>query len=42
MPLSGGGRMREYLVARLWTGAPVRPIYEGTNEIMKEIVGRAP
>jgi alkylation response protein AidB-like acyl-CoA dehydrogenase len=33
--------MREYEVARWWTDARVQRIYGGTNEIMKEIVGRS-
>lgn len=41
LQLHGGyGYMREYLVARAFTDARITPIYGGTNEIMKEIVGR--
>jgi alkylation response protein AidB-like acyl-CoA dehydrogenase len=40
--LHGGyGFMTEYEVSRLWRDARVQRIYGGTNEIMKEIVGRA-
>jgi len=40
--LHGGyGFMREYEVARWWTDARVQRIYGGTNEIMKEIIGRS-
>ena len=40
--LHGGyGFMDEYEVSRLWRDARVTRIYGGTNEIMKEIVGRA-
>jgi alkylation response protein AidB-like acyl-CoA dehydrogenase len=40
--LHGGyGYMREYEVARWWTDARVQRIYGGTNEIMKEIIGRS-
>jgi len=36
----GYGYMTEYQVARDFLDARVQPIYGGTNEIMKEIVGR--
>jgi acyl-CoA dehydrogenase len=40
--LHGGyGYMLEYPVARAWADARVARIYGGTNEIMKEIVGRS-
>jgi alkylation response protein AidB-like acyl-CoA dehydrogenase len=40
--LHGGyGFMDEYEISRLWRDARVTRIYGGTNEIMKEIVGRA-
>lgn len=40
--LHGGyGYMRECAVARAWADARVRRIYGGSNEIMKEIIGRA-
>ena len=40
--LHGGyGYMREYEVARWWTDARVQRISGGTNEIMKEIIGRS-
>ncbi|QBJ97466.1 acyl-CoA dehydrogenase [Rhodococcus sp. ABRD24] len=39
--LHGGyGYMREYRVARAWMDARVTKIWAGTNEIMKEIIGR--
>jgi len=42
LQLHGGyGYMREYPVARAFTDARVQSIYAGTNEIMKEIIGRA-
>ena len=40
--LHGGyGYMMEYPIARLWADHRVTRIYGGTNEIMKEIVGRS-
>lgn len=40
--LHGGyGYMREYPIARAWLDGRVQSIYAGTNEIMKEIVGRS-
>jgi len=42
LQLHGGyGYMEEYEVARRWRDARVQRIYGGTNEIMKEIVGRS-
>ena len=42
LQLHGGyGYMEEYPIARAWRDARVQPIYGGTNEIMKEIVGRS-
>ena len=42
LQLHGGyGYMDEYEIARLWRDARVQRIYGGTNEIMKEIVGRS-
>jgi alkylation response protein AidB-like acyl-CoA dehydrogenase len=38
--LGGYGYMREYAVARAWTDARVTKIWAGSNEIMKEIIGR--
>jgi alkylation response protein AidB-like acyl-CoA dehydrogenase len=39
--LHGGyGFMREYPIAKAYTDARVQRIYGGTNEIMKEIIGR--
>jgi acyl-CoA dehydrogenase len=41
LQLFGGyGYMNEYPIARLWADARVQKIYGGTNEIMKEIIGR--
>lgn len=41
LQLHGGyGYMREYFVARAYVDARVQPIYGGTNEIMKEVIGR--
>jgi alkylation response protein AidB-like acyl-CoA dehydrogenase len=41
LQLHGGyGYMREYPIARAFTDARVQRIYGGTNEIMKEIIGR--
>ena len=37
----GAGYMNEYMVGRLWRDARVTRIYGGTNEIMKEVVGRS-
>ncbi|HLZ78888.1 MAG TPA: acyl-CoA dehydrogenase family protein [Sphingomonas sp.] len=37
----GAGYMNEYMVARLWRDARVTRIFGGTNEIMKEVVGRS-
>jgi alkylation response protein AidB-like acyl-CoA dehydrogenase len=36
----GYGYMEEYEVARAWTDARITRIWAGTNEIMKEIIGR--
>ncbi|MHB2028697.1 MAG: acyl-CoA dehydrogenase family protein [Acidimicrobiales bacterium] len=42
LQLFGGyGYMNEYEIARLWRDSRVQKIYAGTNEIMKEIVGRS-
>jgi alkylation response protein AidB-like acyl-CoA dehydrogenase len=42
LQLHGGyGYMREYPVARAFVDARVQSIYAGTNEIMKEIIGRS-
>ena len=41
MQLWGGyGYMNEYRVARAWTDARVAKIWAGSNEIMKELIGR--
>jgi alkylation response protein AidB-like acyl-CoA dehydrogenase len=41
LQLFGGyGYMREYPIARAWADARVQRIFGGTNEIMKEIIGR--
>jgi alkylation response protein AidB-like acyl-CoA dehydrogenase len=37
----GYGYMREYPIARAFCDARVQRIYGGTNEIMKEIIGRS-
>ena len=37
----GAGYMNEYPIARLWKDSRVTRIFGGTNEIMREIVGRA-
>jgi acyl-CoA dehydrogenase len=40
--LHGGyGYMQEFPIARMWTDSRVQRIYGGSNEIMKEIVGRS-
>jgi acyl-CoA dehydrogenase len=36
----GNGYMWEYWIARAWADARVHRIYAGTNEIMKELIGR--
>ncbi len=36
----GAGYMNEYPIARMWRGARVTRIFGGTNEIMKELIGR--
>ena len=42
LQLHGGyGYMNEYKIARAWRDARVQKIYGGTNEIMKEIIGRS-
>ena len=33
--------MVEYPIARIWADSRVQKIYGGTNEIMKEIIGRS-
>ena len=41
LQLFGGyGYMREYPIARAYKDARVQKIYGGTNEIMKQIIGR--
>ncbi|NLX00229.1 MAG: acyl-CoA dehydrogenase [Actinomycetales bacterium] len=41
LQLFGGyGYMREYPIARLYAAARVQKIYGGTNEIMKDLIGR--
>lgn len=41
LQLHGGyGFMTEYPISKAWTDARVQRIYGGTNEIMKEIIGR--
>ncbi len=42
LQLHGGyGYMEEYPIARAWRDARIQKIYGGTNEIMKEIIGRS-
>ncbi|MFT7523077.1 MAG: acyl-CoA dehydrogenase, partial [Candidatus Paceibacteria bacterium] len=42
LQLHGGyGFMQEYAIGEMWTDARVQRIYGGTNEIMKEIIGRS-
>ncbi len=42
LQLHGGyGYMTEYPIAEMWTDARVQRIYGGTNEIMKELIGRS-
>ena len=36
----GAGYMDEYEISRMYTDARVQKIYGGTNEIMKELIGR--
>ncbi len=36
----GNGYMWDYPIARMWADARVHRIYAGTNEIMREIIGR--
>jgi acyl-CoA dehydrogenase len=36
----GGGYMDEYDISRMYADARVQKIYGGTNEIMKELIGR--
>jgi alkylation response protein AidB-like acyl-CoA dehydrogenase len=37
----GYGYMTEYPIARMWADARIQKVYGGTNEIMKEIIGRS-
>ncbi|MEE1557542.1 MAG: acyl-CoA dehydrogenase family protein, partial [Alphaproteobacteria bacterium] len=42
LQLHGGyGYMWEFPIARAWADARIQRIYAGTNEIMKEIIGRS-
>ena len=42
LQLHGGyGYINEYKIAQAWRDARVERIYGGTNEIMKEIIGRS-
>src|SRR3546814_17570630 len=36
----GSGYMNEYPIARAWRAARVTRIFGGTNELMKELIGR--
>jgi acyl-CoA dehydrogenase len=41
LQLHGGyGYMEEYPIARAWRDCRAMPIYGGTNEIMKDLIGR--
>jgi acyl-CoA dehydrogenase len=41
LQLHGGyGYMSEYPIARAWADSRVQRIYGGSNEIMREIIGR--
>ncbi|WP_257954696.1 acyl-CoA dehydrogenase family protein [Nocardioides sp. B-3] len=37
----GYGYMMEYPIARMYAAARVQKIYGGTNEIMRELIGRS-
>ena len=37
----GAGYMDEYPISRMYTGARISRILAGSNEIMREIIGRA-
>jgi alkylation response protein AidB-like acyl-CoA dehydrogenase len=40
--LHGGyGFLREYAVARAFIDTPMMPIYGGSNEVVKELIGRS-
>ena len=42
LQLHGGyGYMLEYPIAKFYLDIRINPIYGGTNEIMKEIIGRS-
>ncbi|MBF4997350.1 acyl-CoA dehydrogenase family protein [Nocardia sp. BSTN01] len=42
LQLHGGyGYMNEYEIARLWRDSRVQRVYGGTNEIMKDLIGRS-
>jgi acyl-CoA dehydrogenase len=42
LQLFGGyGYMAEYPIARIWTDSRIQKVYGGTNEIMKELIGRS-
>ncbi|MET0272794.1 MAG: acyl-CoA dehydrogenase family protein, partial [Phenylobacterium sp.] len=42
LQLHGGyGYMLEYPISRLWLDSRISRIYGGSNEIMKEIIGRS-
>ncbi len=37
----GHGYMLEYPIARMYIDARIEPIYAGTNETMKDLIGRS-
>ncbi len=41
LQLFGGyGYMREYLISRLFVDARIQRIYDGANEVLKEVIAR--
>ena len=41
MDLNGQNYLMEYPIAQMYAAARVQKIYGGTNEIMKELIGRS-